>query len=189
MQTQVQSGIGETREIARVRAGDREALSSFIRRHGPPVRALAIRFLRRERDRNAVLEETFRRAIEAIESWDDAGDIAPRLRRWALEACLRRLELAPHGPAADVESLLPGFDETGHRIPVTHGRAPLPPTPENVRACIDRLPGAYRTALLLHDVEGLEPAETAWLLRRPEAEIPRLVHAARQAVQGMLAGG
>lgn len=190
MSTQVRSDSGETDEIARVRAGDRGALTSFIRRHGPRIQGVASRFLRRERDRNAVVQETFKQAFAAIDAWDDAGAIEPRLHQWALESCIRRLELAPPGATVDVDRLFPRFDETGHRITTPSVAEPSPPTPAVVRACIDRLPSPYRTVLLLRDVEGLDAAATGRLIGGLSArDVERLLHAARQAVQAQLGRG
>lgn len=185
MSRETLTGSSEPHEIARLRAGDHDAVTGFIRRHGPRIQAVASRFLRRERDRNSAVQETFKRAFAAFDAWDDAGAVEPRLHRWVLEACLRHLESTPPGPTVDLESLLPRFDQTGHRVMAAAASTQAPRSEHEARACIDRLPADHRTVLLLRDVEGLDAADTARLTGRTALEVQLMLHRARQAVLAM----
>ena len=53
-------------------------------------------------------------------------------------------------------------------------------------AAISQLPEAYRTVLLLRDIEGLETDETARLLGVTTGVIKTRLHRARQAVRKLL---
>jgi RNA polymerase sigma-70 factor (ECF subfamily) len=57
---------------------------------------------------------------------------------------------------------------------------------ERVRACIDRLPPAYRTVIRLRDIEGVGTAETADRLGTNEGVVKIRLHRARQALKVML---
>ena len=56
-------------------------------------------------------------------------------------------------------------------------------TRELVRRCIDRLPDAYRTVLLLRDVEELDTDETADALGTTASAVKTRLHRARQALR------
>jgi RNA polymerase sigma-70 factor (ECF subfamily) len=55
-----------------------------------------------------------------------------------------------------------------------------------VRQCIDQLPGAYRTVLLLRDIEGLDTEETARALDTSPGVVKTRLHRARQALRTLL---
>ena len=55
-----------------------------------------------------------------------------------------------------------------------------------MRAAIDQLPEAYRTVVLLRDIEGVDTAEAARLLETTENNIKTRLHRARQALRTLL---
>ena len=55
-----------------------------------------------------------------------------------------------------------------------------------VRSCIERLPEAYRTVLILRDLEELDTQEAATLLGITENAVKIRLHRARQALRGLL---
>ena len=97
-------------------------------------------------------------------------------------------------PETAIEDLLPGFLEDGH-----HRRHPhdWPDSPETVlgrtetraivRSCIDRLPEAHRTVLILRDVEELSTEEAAKALGITPGAAKLRLHRARQALRRLLA--
>jgi len=56
-----------------------------------------------------------------------------------------------------------------------------------VRSKIDELPEAYRTVLLLRDIEELDTEETARLLSSSVNAVKTRLHRARQALRTLLA--
>ena len=92
-----------------------------------------------------------------------------------------------------IDDLLPTFDETGHHArPVRQWedqallRLGREETRVQVRACIDRLPAAYRTVLLLRDIEELDTEETAKQLGITPGAVKTRLHRARQALRTLL---
>ena len=55
-----------------------------------------------------------------------------------------------------------------------------------VRDAIDRLPEAYRTVLLLRDIEELDTEQTAEALGLSKAAVKTRLHRARQALRQLL---
>lgn len=64
--------------LVRYRAGDRTALDDVVRRHEPALRNLALRYVKREEDARDVVQRTFARALERIDSF--RGD--SQFRTW-----------------------------------------------------------------------------------------------------------
>jgi RNA polymerase sigma-70 factor (ECF subfamily) len=56
----------------------------------------------------------------------------------------------------------------------------------HVRQCIDRLPEAYRTIILLRDIGELDTEQTARVLGTSHAVVKTRLHRARQALRRLL---
>jgi len=100
-----------------------------------------------------------------------------------------KLRSARRRPEISIESLLPVFDETGAWAQEVK---PLAMTNEDVlasketraivRACIERLPASYREVMILRDIEELDTAEVATMLRISANAVKIRLHRARQAL-------
>jgi RNA polymerase sigma-70 factor (ECF subfamily) len=95
---------------------------------------------------------------------------------------------------ADIEELLPQFDERGHfeNSPVAWTEGPdrqleAEELRRLVRQKIDELPQTHRNVLLLRDIEELSGAETAAQLGISENAVKVRLHRARQALRALLA--
>src|SRR5262249_14727238 len=110
-----------------------------------------------------------------------------------INAALDRMRSKQRHPERSIETWLPAFDENGTWI---GPEAEWSETAESalnrretgalVRENIARLPESYRTVLLLRDIEGLDPSETAHLLGISEALVKPRLHRARQALKTLL---
>ena len=97
-------------------------------------------------------------------------------------------------PEESIEPLLPAFLADGHhaeRFTAWSERADQAlarkETRTAVRRHIDELPDAFRTVLLLRDIEGLSTEETARLLETTPNAVKIRLHRARQALRSLLA--
>jgi RNA polymerase sigma-70 factor, ECF subfamily len=116
------------------------------------------------------------------------------LHRVTVNACLMRLRAESRRHELNVDELIPAFDSTGHHVrrppPVGHGgpaeAAMTGELRETVRACIDRLPQAYREVILLRDIEELDTEETALLLGETANCVKTRLHRARCALRELL---
>jgi RNA polymerase sigma-70 factor (ECF subfamily) len=95
-------------------------------------------------------------------------------------------------PEESIDDLLPRFAENGHLdVPATgwEGADTLIERGETrllVRESIDRLPDAYRTVLLLRDIEEFDTEQTAEALGLSKAAVKTRLHRARQALRQLL---
>jgi RNA polymerase sigma-70 factor (ECF subfamily) len=94
---------------------------------------------------------------------------------------------------SSIDDLLPQFAEDGHRANpgpawVACAEAQLVREESNrmIRRAIDRLPDAYRTVLMLRDIEDLDGSETAAALGTTPNAVKVRLHRARMALRTLL---
>ncbi|HEX9638104.1 MAG TPA: sigma-70 family RNA polymerase sigma factor [Acidobacteriota bacterium] len=189
----VQTSMLESELIEGLRRGDDQAYEQLVRHYGGTMLAVARRILRQECEARDALQEAFISVFRSIHRFRGDASLATWLHRIVVNAALMRLRRSNRQPEVPIENLLPVFDETGHH---QNGCEPWPldahtalqreETCLQVRACIDQLPDAYRTVVLLRDIEELDTAETAKLLGITENAVKIRLHRARQALATLL---
>jgi RNA polymerase sigma-70 factor (ECF subfamily) len=149
--------------------------------------------LRCEHDSDDAVQEAFISAFRSMGGFAGGSKLSTWLHRIVVNVCLMKLRARRPRREASIEPLLPQFDEHGHHA-ATYSDWGNPPavdvslaeTRAQVRACIDELPEAYRTVVLLRDIEELDTQETASLLGVSEANVKVRLHRARQALRTLL---
>jgi RNA polymerase sigma-70 factor (ECF subfamily) len=179
--------------VARARANDARANEELVRRHGGRMLSVARRFLRSEEDSADAVQDAFLAAFRGLNSFEGHSTLGTWLHRIVVNICLMRLRNRSRRPAVSLDDLLPAFDETGHHVRPARswGEQPLArltrdETRNQVRACINQLPDAYRTVLLLRDIEELDTEETARHLGIAVGAVKTRLHRARQALLTLL---
>jgi RNA polymerase sigma-70 factor (ECF subfamily) len=176
-----------------LRRGDELAFETLVREHAGRLLGVARRFLRTEEDARDALQDAFLSAFRSLDRFEEASRLSTWLHRIVINACLMKLRARRRRPEESIEDFLPRFQEDGHQV-----RSSVPwegsvedllerrETRELVRRSIDRLPPAYRTVLLLRDIEELDTQETARLLRVSQNAVKIRLHRARQALRELL---
>ncbi len=166
----------------RVQAGDRMALERLVRRYVRPVQAVVASFLSEQTEIEDVAQDTFVRALRAIDSYDPGRPFAPWLyqiarnvarNRIAAEAVRRTESLPIRDPAATD----PQPDRLAEHAEV---RARLEQT-------LAVLPEQRRTAFRLVDVEGMGAAEAGRIMGISPGTVRSHVHHARSHLRSALA--
>jgi RNA polymerase sigma-70 factor (ECF subfamily) len=165
----------------RVQRGDAHALEQLVRRYLRPVHAVAASYLPEAADVEDAAQETFLRALRAIEGYDSDRRFAPWLyqiarnvaRNYLAAGARSRTELL----SEKLQSALPGPDVVLDRSDI---RA-------RVDAAMTRLPEQQRTAFYLSDVEGYATSEVARIMGLSTGTVRSHVHHARTALRGALA--
>jgi len=183
----------ERQLLAKVRAGDEEASAALVRKYGGRMLAVARRFLPFEEDSADAVQDAFLSAFRSLVNFEGNSSLGTWLHRIVVNSCLMKLRAQSRSRQIPIDDLLPTFDETGHHArPVRRWedqaflRLTREETRVQVRACIDRLPKAYRTVLLLRDIEELDTEETAKQLEITPAAVKTRLHRARQALRTLL---
>ncbi len=179
--------------LQRLRRGDDSAFEELTRRYAGRMLTVARRMLRHEEEARDAVQEAFLSAFKALDRFHGAAKVSTWLHRIVVNAALMRLRSRRRKPEASIADLLPSFDATGH------WEADVEPiaTPSDayerreirtaVRKCIDLLPEAYRTVLLLRDIEELDCEETATELGLTASAVKSRLHRARHALRTLLA--
>jgi RNA polymerase sigma-70 factor, ECF subfamily len=179
--------------LERLRHGDAGAFEDLVRSHGGHLLAVARRLLRQEEDARDAVQDAFLLAFRGLPEFGGRCRLSTWLHRIVVNAALMKLRTRTRRPEAPLDDLLPEFLPDGHHA--THfSEWSLSPsqhllraeTRDHVRAAIDRLPEAYRTILLLRDIEELDTAEVAALLGITPNAVKIRLHRARQALRTLL---
>jgi RNA polymerase sigma-70 factor, ECF subfamily len=179
--------------LARLRSGDDAAYEELVRMETRHLLAVARRMLRNEEDAQDAVQQAFLAAFRALPSFNGQSRMTTWLHRIVTNEALMRLRTRGRRHEDSIEDLLPSYIEDGHHVEQFSEWA-LPAdtrivrheTRAQVRAAIDRLPDAYRTVLLLRDIEELSTEETARMLGVNTNTVKIRLHRARQALLKLL---
>ncbi len=185
--------IDEKRLLDRLRGGEDAAFAELMRTYGGRLLAVARRMLRSEEDASDAVQDAFLSAFRALDAFQGDARLSTWLHRIAVNACLMKLRTRRRKPEASIEELLPAFLEDGHQArpacawrEASDEQLAREDLRRLVRECIDRLPEAHRTILVLRDVEELDTEETAALLGLTASAVKTRLHRARQALRTLL---
>jgi RNA polymerase sigma-70 factor (ECF subfamily) len=174
-------------------AGEPQAYEVLVRRHGPQMLAVARQILDCEQDSADAVQDAFISAFQAIGQFAGRSSLRTWLHRIVVNACLMKLRSRARHPVVSIESLCPQFDDTGHQLEPASPWVEQPTDllmdaeiRNRVRVSIDSLPDAYRTVLLLRDIEEFDTAQTAQVLGVSIAVVKTRLHRARQALRTLL---
>ena len=138
--------------VARVRAGDAEALEILYRAYEAPVFNLARRICRTVEDAEDVLQETFFEVYRSISQYRGDGPLWGWIRKVAASKALMRLRRNKY---RDTDEL---HDDIH---PMRREDTPLR---MDLEAALERLPETSRAVVWLHDVEGYTHEEIAGMM-------------------------
>jgi RNA polymerase sigma-70 factor, ECF subfamily len=190
---QADEHIREAQLIEGLRCGDDDAFEQLVRQYSSRLLAVARRMLRNEEDARDAVQEAFVSAFRALPRFRADAKLSTWLHRIVMNAALMKLRSAGRRPEVSIEPLLPTFDEEGrHAKPVeslsisTEQVLQSKETRAMVRSCIEQLPTQYREVIMLRDINELDTAEVAEMLRVTENAVKIRLHRARQALMALL---
>lgn len=179
--------------VERLRAGDGQAYEQVVRELTPRMLATAKRLLGSEADAEDAVQEAFLSAFKNLEKFQQGSQVGTWIHRILINAALMKLRSRNRRHEASIEDLLPKFDQTGHaENPAQPWNLPGPDpiqadeTRQVVRDAIESLPDAYRTVLMLRDIEQLDTESTAAALGISPNAVKTRLHRARQALRTLL---
>ena len=181
--------------VARAKGGDDDAFDQLVVRHQRVLYRLAIRLTGNRADAEDVLQDVFFQAFRRLKSFRGDSQFGTWLYRIAVNAALMRRRQSRRTRADPLETYLPQFRSDGRhrRIDVDYSAASrieaLVQRRELKKLLLDaitRLPGRYRAAVVLCDLEELPAREAARVLRVDERAVRQRVHRARLMLRGYL---
>lgn len=183
----------ESALLRRLQAGDESAYEEMVRELAPRLFAVARRLMGNEDDAADALQDGFVSAFKAIGSFDGRSRLSTWMHRVVVNACLMKLRKARRRGEKSIESMLPRFQEDGHAVNVARSwegsgaaMAQREDVQRIVREKINELPEAYRTVLMLRDIEGMDTEEAAAVLGESVSAVKTRLHRARLALRELL---
>jgi RNA polymerase sigma-70 factor, ECF subfamily len=182
--------------VAQLRRADAGAAEALVRAYGDRVYRMAMRITGNASDAEEVVQDALWTASRKIDTFRGAAAFGSWVYRITANAAYEKLRgrrRTRHEVSWD--DLVPAFDDNGQHAEaaVDWSRGLKDPAIEGelkavLCRAIDALPADYRTAFLLHDVEGLSNLEIAQTLQVRLAAIKSRVHRARLFLRKRLAG-
>ena len=174
----------EEQLIARAAAGDTESFRVLYTRHRSDVARLVYRMIGGQADLDDVVQEVFFQVFRSLKDFRGQAKLSTWLHRVTVNVVLMHRRAARSRPTyteeqaqditIDEESVLP--DEDAARR-------------ERVRAfsrLLDRLADKKRVVFVLHELEGMAPAEIAKVVGAPVLTVRTRLFYARREIEAML---
>ncbi len=181
--------------VESLRRGEAGAAEALVAAYGDRVYRLAIRITGNEQDAEEVVQDALWTAARKIDTFKGESAFGSWLYRITANAAYQKLR-GRQGKRHEVswDDLGPSFDEQGHHAePVGDWSTKVeePALQTELRAvlttAINDLPGDYRTAFVLHDVEGRSNPEIAETLNISLPAVKSRVHRSRLFLRQRLA--
>ncbi len=174
--------------VRQLRGGDRDAAEGLVREYGDRAYRLAFRITGNREDAEEVAQDALWTAARKIGMFKGESAFGSWLYRITANTAYQKLRGRRGRDHAEIswEALLPQFTEAGRHVePVEDwsGKAEEPVLHSELRdvlaAAVEALPADYRTAFLLHDVEGMPNREIARSLGISLPAVKSRVHRSR----------
>ena len=190
----------ESSLLVGLRSRDEHAYEQFVQRYRSRVFAVTQRLLRNEDDAQDAVQDTFLSAFRAIDSFEGQAQFSTWLHRIASNAALMKLrtqrrkreEPLETCPSLDSRYSTRAANATSLVNMVPDGKESVDAILQRqeiralVHACIADLPAAYRSVVMLRDIEELDTAETARRLGASPTAVKLRLHRARKALRTLL---
>ena len=181
--------------VAQLRRAEAGAVEALVGTYGDRVYRLALRITGNASDAEEVVQDALWTASRKIDTFRGAAAFGSWVYRITANAAYQKLRgRRSRRHEVSWDDLSPAFDEQGQHAEMTvdWSRRLTDPAIEGelkgvLCRAIDELPADYRTAFLLHDVEGLSNPEIAQTLQVKLGTIKSRVHRARLFLRRRLA--
>ncbi|HKO02686.1 MAG TPA: RNA polymerase sigma factor [Thermoanaerobaculia bacterium] len=169
--------------VARIVAGDSAMFETLMRRYNQRVYRAVRAVLRSDDDAEDVMQQAYLNAYRNLHQFAGRAQFSTWLTRIAVNEAIARRKHDTHETA--------GEDEVMNRIADEKHASPEQETiTSELRALLERevaaLPDAFRSVLVMRDVEGLSTGETASCLDISEDLVKTRLHRARAALRETL---
>ena len=171
--------MNETQLIAQVIAGDRLAGRALYDLHASRVYSLAYRLSGDAEKAREFTQDTFIRAFSRLSQFRGDAAFSTWLHRIVVT-------IVSNARRSEIRFAREVALEEAHSIEVTAPEAD-PDLKECIARAVERLSDAYRTTLIMHDIEGYTHAEIAGILGVPEGTCKSRLSAARAQLREELA--
>ncbi|MBI4455805.1 MAG: sigma-70 family RNA polymerase sigma factor [Acidobacteria bacterium] len=163
-----------------------EAFEELVAGYARRLYYVSIQILRNPQD---AVQETFLKAFQTIEDFREESSLYTWLYRIACNQSLMKLRHQSQHKVVPIEPYLPRFEQGQHVDPILDWSSAPDSTLETqeltdfFEKCIQELPGDYRLAYILKDVEKLSEDHVCEILGVTKPAMKNRVHAARLVIR------
>jgi RNA polymerase sigma-70 factor (ECF subfamily) len=173
--------------IEALRLGEPGATEQLIATYGDRAYSLAIRITGNRQDAEEVVQDALWAVVRKIDTFRGDAAFGSWLYRIVANAAYQKLRgRRSRRTDLSLDEVLPAFDEQGRHVAPMADWSPRVDDPavqaelrSALASAINELPAAYRTVLVLHDVEGRSNLEIAEALGLSLPLVKTRVHRAR----------
>jgi RNA polymerase sigma-70 factor, ECF subfamily len=170
------------------------AIEALAHRYGPKTYRLALRITGSPEDAQEVSQDVLWTVFRKIDTFKGESALGSWIYRITANAAYQKLRGRRGVEQVSWEGLHPAFDGDGHLVEVERDWAHSVEDPalqaearRRLMEAVSSLPPDYRTAFVLHDMEGLPNPEIADLLRISLPAVKSRVHRSRLFLRQRLA--
>ncbi len=179
--------------VERCRANDDAAFSEVVGRYKAKIYNYVYRMTGSADDAEDLTQEVFIRLYTSIDSFRGQSSLNTWLFRIAGNLCIDRFRRTKNrAPAFSLDEPAGGDDAPAHEVPdetyAPHRLLENVEMAEQIQAALSKLPEKLRTALLLHDIEGLPYEEIAEIAGCPLGTVKSRLFNARLQLRQHLSG-
>ena len=167
------SALSDRDLIQRARRGDAEAFGELALRYQKSVFNVCYRLLHEWTEAEDMTQDTFLRARERLQTFDNERDFGPWIRRVAANVCLNHLESQKRMAPLDEER---DADE-GTR---PEAQVEVRERSEQIRSALASLPAHYRVVIELRHYQELSYDEISAELHMPLSDVKSHIFRARK---------
>ena len=179
-------GWADEEIVKRVLDGDGGLFELLMRRHNQRVYRATRSILRDDSECEEVMQETYVRAFEHLAQFEGRAQFSTWLTRIAVNESLKRLAARGKLDPLDLEH----YEGEEGAKPMFHSELPTPESSaanSELRSLLEQavlsLPLAYRTVIVLRDVEEMSTADTAEALSLSDANVKVRLHRAHELLR------
>jgi RNA polymerase sigma-70 factor (ECF subfamily) len=170
------------------------AVEALVYRYGVKLYRLALRIMGNPEDAQEVSQDVLWTIVRKIGTFKGESALGSWIYRITANAAYEKLRSRRGKEQVSWEALLPAFDGDGHLLEPGRDWTQQAEDPalqaearQRLREAIDSLPADYRTAFVLHDMEGLSNPEIAEMLGISLPAVKSRVHRSRLFLRQRLA--
>ncbi len=171
-----------------------DAVEALVHLYGPKTYRLALRITGNPQDAEEVSQDVLWTVVRKIQTFKGESALGSWIYRITANAAYQKLRGRRGKEPVSWETLLPAFDGDGHLVDLEHDWTSSVEDPaiqaearRRLVDAVDTLPAEYRTAFVLHDMEGLPNPEIADLLGVSLPAVKSRVHRSRLFLRQRLA--
>jgi len=162
------------------------AAEALVRRYGARIYRLALRITGSPEDAQEVTQDSLLSVVRKIGTFKGESALGSWIYRITANAAYEKLRSRRGKDEVSWEALLPKFDGDGHLVDAGRDWTESSEDPaiqaearRRLREAVESLPADYRTAFVLHDMEGLSNPEIAEMLGISLPAVKSRVHRSR----------